>query len=149
MVIRCFIAIIASLLFVLGCSSSSQSTPEPDNQDNVLIIYQRTGGLAGFRDHLTIYSDGRCQLQRKSVEREFTIPLSQVAHLENLMNEADFVDLRDSHLPTKTGADFFEYVVSYQAGESKMHTVHTMSGVVPDAMQPILNELNKLISSNS
>ncbi len=144
-----FVLISACLLLVLGCSNASKTTPVPTSPKSVLVSYQRTGGLAGLRDQLTIYSNGYCELQRKDLEREFTLQPGQLAHLKELMEEADFLGLKDKYLPYNTGADFFEYVVSYQAGEGKMHTVRTINGAVPDALQPILKELNQLISSNS
>jgi hypothetical protein len=137
------------LVLVVGCTRSSEPTPVPPSQSSVLVVYQRSGGLAGLRDYLTIYSNGYGELQRKGVELEFTLQPSEVAHLKNLMEAANFVGLKDSYLPTNTGADFFEYVVSYQPGTGKMRTVRAINGAVPDALQPILQELNRIISSNS
>ena len=142
------LAAVLLLSLVVGCTRSSEPTPVPPSESSVLVVYQRSGGLAGLRDYLTIYSNGYCELQRKGVELEFTLQPSEVAHLKNLMEEANFVGLKDSYLPTNTGADFFEYVVSYQPGTGKMHTVRVISGAVPDALQPILKELNQIISSN-
>lgn len=146
---RHFVLICACLLLLYGCSNDSESTPMPTSQNSVLVSYQRSGGFAGLRDQLTIYSNGHCELQRKSVEREFTLEPSQLAHLKQLMEEANFLGLKEEYLPTNIGADFFEYVISYPAGDGKMHIVRTVSGAVPDALQPILNELNQLILSNS
>ncbi len=144
-----FVLISACLVLISGCFNASEPTPTPPNQNSILISYQRTGGFAGLRDQLTIYANGRCELQRKGVEQEFTIQPSQLAHLKELIEEANFLDLKEEYLPSNMGADFFEYVISYQAGEGRMHTVRTMTGAVPDALQPILNELNQLISDNS
>jgi len=144
-----FVLISVCLLLILGCSNNSETTPVPTSQNSVLVVYQRSGGFAGLRDQLTIYSNGYCELQRKDLEREFTLQPGQLAHLKELMEGADFLGLKDKYLPNNTGADFFEYVVSYQAGEGKMHTVRTMTGAIPDALQPILKELDQLISSNS
>ena len=143
------VSFVLSALLPVSCFNDDESTPMPTNQNSVLISYQRTGGFAGLRDQLTIYSNGRSELQRKGVEGEFTIQPSQLAHLKELMEEANFLGLKEEYLPTNIGADFFEYVISYQAEEGKMHSVRTMTGAVPDALQPILNELNQLISSNS
>ena len=143
------ISLILSTLLPVSCSNASESTPTPTNQSSILLSYQRSGGIAGLLDQLTIYSNGRCELQRKDVAREFTIQPSQVAHLEELMEEANFLDLDGEYLPSNNGADFFDYVISYQPGKDRMHTVRTRTGAVPDALQPILSELDELISSNS
>ncbi len=144
-----FVLISFCLLLVFGCVNDSETTPVPSSPKSVLVSYQRTGGFAGLRDQLTIYSNGYCELQRKGLEREFTLQPGQLAHLKELMEEANFLGLKAQYLPTNAGADFFEYVLSYQAEEGKMHTVRTINGAVPDALQPILKELNQLISSNS
>ena len=122
--------------------------PMPTNPNSVFITYHRSGGIMGLRDHLTIYADGRCELQRIGVEREFTIQPSQLEHLKELMEEANFLDLEGTHGPPP-GADFFEYVISCYAGEGRMKTVVAWTSAIPDALQPILHELNQLISSNS
>jgi hypothetical protein len=134
--------VFSALILVSGISCSN-------DQDSLLLSYQRSGGLAGLLDQLTIYSDGHCELQRKDVEREFTLQSSQLAHLEALMEEANLPDLEGDYFPTDTGADYFEYVISYQTEDGKMHRVRAITGAVPDALQPILDELDQLISSNS
>ena len=143
-----FVTVFACFLLFVSMASYN-CNPEPPSQNSVLVTYQRSGGFAGLRDELTIYSNGDCKLQRKNIEREFTIQTSQIAHLKQLMEEADFPGLKSEYLPSNIGADFFEYVVSYQAGEGKMYTVRTVTGSVPDALQPVLGELDQLISSNS
>jgi len=98
----------------------------------------------GVHDQLTIYSDGRCELyreiQRMEVELEFTISPSQLEHLKELMEEADFLDLKGMSGPPP-GADFIECVISYYPEEGKMNSVRTVSGAGPDALEPILHEL--------
>ena len=123
-------------------------TPTPTNQNSVLITYQRSGGIMGLRDQLTIYSDGRCELRRKDVEWEFTIPPSQLEHLKELMEEANFLDLKVPDLPPPI-ADSFEYVISYYPEVGKSNTVRVRTTAIPDCLRPIMHELNQLISSNS
>lgn len=109
-----------------------------------LIDYQRTGGIAGFNDHLIIYSDGHCQLQRKNLTTEFDLAPEDVSQLRQLFQNADFVNLNSEYLPDNIGADRFEYTVTYGK-----HTVRTMDGTVPAALEPVLSRLDEIISSNS
>ena len=146
---RYLVVIAACLVPVLGSSCSSQPPPIPATGHSVLVIYERSGGLAGLRDHLTIYSDGHCELQRKGVELEFTLETDEVERLTDIIEEANIPALKGSYLPGSTGADLFEYAVSYQPETGKMHTVRATNGAVPDALQPVLHELNRIITSNS
>jgi hypothetical protein len=123
-------------------------TPMPANQNSVLIGYDRSGGIMSLRDKLTIYTDGRCELRRIDVEWEFTIPPSQLAHLKELMEEANFLDLKVPDLPLPI-ADSFEYVIYYNPEVNKNKTVRVRTTAIPDCLGPILNELDQLISSNS
>ena len=123
-------------------------TTNPYSSNSVLVNYQRSGGFVGLRDQLTIYFNGRCQLQRKGVEREFTIQPDQLAHLQRLMQEANLIDLKEEYIPTNLGADYFEYIISYQLEEGRIHRIRTVTGSIPDTLQPILTELDNLISNN-
>jgi hypothetical protein len=152
------VAVIGGILFS-GCVApppeapdtaepTPEETPMPTDPDRVFIRYERSGGIMGIYDQLTIYSDGRCELQRelpgKSVYRESTIPPSQVEHLRELMEEANFLDLKGTSGPPP-GADFIECVISYYPEEGKMHSVRTVSGAGLDALEPISIELRQLM----
>jgi len=123
-------------------------TPMPTNQNSVLIGYDRSGGIMGLRDKLTIYTDGRCELRRIDGEWEFTIPPSQLEHLKELMEEANFLDLKVLDLPPPI-ADSFEYVIYYNPGVSKQNAVRVRTTAIPDCLGPIMHELDQIISSNS
>jgi len=125
-------------------------TPVPPNPDSVLISYERSGGIMGIHDQLTIYADGRCELRRKDVEWEFTIQPSQLAHLKELMEEANFLDLKVPDLPPP-GADLIEYDILYipREGQGKVKRVRVWTTAIPDALLPILNELDQFIDQNS
>jgi hypothetical protein len=161
------VAVVGGILFS-GCVAPPQAPPEvpvtapeptpdgtpipiPTNQDSVLITYECSGGIMGIHDQLTIYADGRCELQRelpgKDVYREFTIPPSQLAHLKELMEAPDFLGCEGVGvgLPPP-GADLEEYVISYyHAGEGKMRTKIAWTSAIPDCLLPIMHELNQLM----
>lgn len=144
--IACLLGLGLLMLAVGGCANNG--TAEPTDPSGILVSYQRSGGFAGLHDELVIYDDGRCQLQRRRSEREFTLQPNQLAHLKALLQEANFFALNEEYLRLRPGADLFQYSITYQAG-GKKHTVHTEDLAVPDALQPVLDELNQLISSNS
>lgn len=137
------IGLVLLMLLVGGCVNSG--TPSPRS---VLVNYQVSGGIVGFEDQLTIYYDGHVELQRKNMEREFTLEPSQVAHLKDLLKKANFPSLKEEYLNVNVGADLIEYFITYQVGDRK-YTVHTEDGAVPDTLQPVIAELDQIIASNS
>ncbi len=131
------------ILLVGGCANSG--TPATRS---VLVNYQASGGIVSLEDQLTVYTDGHAELQRKNTELEFILEPSQVAHLKDLLDKAEFPSLKEEYLNISAGADLIEYSITYQVG-GKKYTVDTEDGAVPDTLEPVLAELNQLISSHS
>ena len=138
------------ILLVGGCLESDTHTPNSGTPAarSVLVNYQVTGGIVGYKDQLTIYDDGHADLQRKNVGREFTLDSGQVTALKDLLNKADFPGLKGEYLNINGGADLIKYSITYQVNDKK-YTVITEDTAVPDALQPVLTKMNQLISSNS
>jgi hypothetical protein len=114
-----------------------------------MLTYERSGGIAGLRDELTIYYDGRYEVQRNGSETEFTLDRDELTHLENLIQQANFFQLNDNYLPGNIIPDAFQYVISYRTEEGKMHTVRTMTTAVPEVLEPVLSELNQIIARHN
>jgi hypothetical protein len=164
------VAVVGGILFS-GCVASPPEPPEapvtspeptphgtpipwPTDPNSVLIRYKSSAGFIGLYEQLTIYSDGRCEFQRadargENIYREFTIQPSQLAHLKELIESPDFLDFKlSTPYPPQLIPDVGQYMISYYAGEGKMNTVRVNAVEVPDALRPILNELEQIISSN-
>jgi hypothetical protein len=122
--------------------------PWPTDPNSVFITYKYYDGWAIDYDELTIYADGRCQLYRKiglmEAELEFTIPPSQLEHLEELMEEANFFHLKSPGFPSPQVADAGHYYISCNAGEGRVGGMSFYCFEVPDALQPILHELKQI-----
>jgi hypothetical protein len=116
--------------------------------NTTLVTYQRTGGIAGFNDRLVIDENGHCLLQRKSTTTEFDLASEDSTRLRQLFKEADFFNLNSQYLPENIGADRFEYIITYRIADRE-HTVRTMDGAVPAALEPVLSQLNQIISDNT
>jgi hypothetical protein len=130
------LTIVVALLtgWLVGCARASSA--------DVLIEYRRSGGFAGLDDHLVIKENGQAILTQGSERHEFILNGGARDRLEALFAEAEFSRLRRRYLPSRQGADLFEYVVTY-----KGHTVRTMDGAVPSSLQPILGALNEIVQS--
>ena len=120
---------------------------------DALLAYNRVGGFVGYFDRLVIYPDGRCELEAQrgdqEVNKEFEVDAGEISLLNDLMRQADFMNLGDNYLYAEhEGGDVFEYVIAYRI-EGKQHTVNTMDYAIPGFLQPIIDELNGLISRNT
>ncbi|MEM4217723.1 MAG: hypothetical protein QXZ09_06840 [Candidatus Methanomethylicaceae archaeon] len=118
--------------WLVGCTKASSS--------ETLIEYCRSGGFAGLDDRLVIKKSGEATLIRKSQHSEFTLNGDTMKRLQALFEEANFSQLRKEYLPSRPGADLFEYVVTYRG-----HTVRTMDGAVPPSLVPVVEALNQIV----
>lgn len=113
----------------------------------VWLEYERSGGIAGFQDRLTIYADGQAVLNRKGVQTAFRLTTEEMEQLKGALAAADFANLNESYLPADPCCDRFTYIIrSYGATGGEPHTVTTMDGTVPPQLTPVLEALNHLVS---
>ncbi len=111
------------------------------------LEYERSGGIAGFRDRLRIYPDGRAVLDRKGEESTFQLTPEQVDELRAALESANFLSLDASYLPLDTCCDRFTYTIHYRdPSEGKPHSVYAMDGTVPPELSPVLEMLNRLVN---
>jgi len=108
------------------------------------LEYSRTGGFAGFDDHLTIYSDGTASVKRKESERTIPIDPGTLSELEILLDMADFALLKEQYTAAQEGADYFSYSLTF-AGK----TVTTEDTAIPDLLVPVFNILDEIIGSSA
>jgi len=120
--------------WLVGCTKASSS--------ETLIEYRRSGGFAGWDDHLVVEKNGDAILTRKSGRSEFTLNSDTIDRVQILFEEAEFSQLHKEYLPLRQGSDLFEYVVTHEG-----HTVRTMDGAIPPSLQPILGALNQIVES--
>ncbi len=122
-----------SCLFVVGCTPAVGT-------DSATIIYRRTGGIVNLDDQLRLYADGRAELSRKGAETTFMLDPDQVAQLTSTLDQIPFSSLRSAPTTTGQGADYIQYELRY-----RQHTVRTNDTQLPDALLPVLEELDGII----
>ncbi len=104
--------------------------------------YRRTGGIAGFNDHLVINSDGKATLTRRTGKFEFTLPEDQVKQMQTAFQNTNFAALREA-APKPLVPDELSYVIIYQGKQFK-----TSDTTMPNELQPVLALLNGMINAN-
>jgi len=106
----------------------------------IMIDYQRSGGIRGLVDHLTISEDGSAQLSRKAARSEFTVAPSVLTEIREVLAGIDFSALKSKYEPDRPGADMYEYVITYGG-----HTVEAVETVLFSELRPLVQLLDRII----
>ncbi|MEV4512211.1 hypothetical protein AB0K00_24970 [Dactylosporangium sp. NPDC049525] len=121
-------------------ASASTSGGASQNVGDTLLVFTRTGGLAGTNDRLVVRPDGAWTLTTKSGTKEGKLTAAELAALKSTLEQVGF-----SKLPKVNSngnvADGYKYSVSYGGDE-----VVAEDGAVPAALQPVITTLNGLLS---
>ena len=140
-------------LFILvlgsGCSSPPPGDGEVPPAPDILVEYRRTGGIAGFDDHLVVFENGQAIYTRRNTPGStpagiFYLTDKEMAELQRLLEEADFPALAPAYPAPVPGADYFTYSITY-----KGKTVTTETTGVPPALAPLIGELDYLLAEGS
>jgi glucose/arabinose dehydrogenase len=119
------------------------TTPDSNAQlGDVLVIFQRSGGIAGIDETLTVYTDGRIELSDRKGKMTAKVTTDELAALQKLLAGPEFAALDPKY--QAAGADLFTYKVTVPGGK-KPRTVVTMDGApTPEVLNQVLVELGKL-----
>jgi heat shock protein HslJ len=115
-----------------------------DNSPETFIEFTRTGGFAGFNDHLVISSEGTAIVTRKETTRQVQVPELTMRKLTAHLSAADFRSLKDEYPAPQEGADYFTYTLTYDG-----KTVKTEDTGIPPILVPVINVLNEIIESST
>lgn len=115
--------------------SVSRATPPA-----ILVDYLRTGGVAGLDERLVVFDNGVAAFSGKDVNKEIPINRTELETLSSLFDQAQFSMLENNYTSHRHGADFIHYTISYHG-----KTVNTEDSAVPPALQPLIDELNRII----
>lgn len=136
--------ILCTLVTVLaaGCLGEKAPAPEGTAAPGVVLNYHRTGGIAGVDDRLVIFDNGFAVLSTKTSSHDFQVSKAELARILRLFEDANFNSLEGNFTSRHTGADFLQYRITYFE-----KTIITEDSVIPDSLQPIITELNMIISA--
>ncbi len=143
------VALVAPTVASPLSTTSPLSTPTPPAAKkpslplDAVIVYQRSGGLAGRTEEWTIYADGRVV---SGDERTGQLSPQEVAELMRQIEAAGFGDWRDSY-GSPACCDRYTYRLTVRvAGQTK--TVTTMDAATgqPAALENILSQLTRLVT---
>ena len=108
----------------------------------VIVDYKRTGGFAGFDDHLTVYENGVAIVTTKNGGNRYTMSSTEMSDLVALFESSGFNSVNQEDLPMFkiSGADFFFYSIEYRG-----HKIEAIEYAFPETLAPLIERLNDLV----
>ena len=143
--IRGFVAYFPVLILIAasicGCLSEHETARNSSSPPGILLDYHRTGGIAGFDDYLIVFENGESVISTRQGSGIVVLNPDSLKKIKDLLDQAHFTALNASYPASSTGADYFNYTITY-----KGHTVTTQDTGVPESLLPVIRELNDVIS---
>jgi len=124
-------------------------TPTSESRDlgGPILVYDKSGGIAGIHEVLEIFSDDTARYTPSRAPVVMVqLPLDTVEHLRTLVNEAHFQDLAPEY-DNHNVADDFYYTITYSAnGQTKQVKVAEVGGkgLTPQPLLDLITELQRL-----
>lgn len=140
--ITAYIIFLLVMVMASGCLGTRTAQTVSPTPPAVIVDYHRIGGIAGFDDRLVIFDNGAAVISTRAVNREFQVNDSELARMNQMFTQAEFDTLQGNYTSRHSGADFLRYSITY-----RNKTVITEDTVIPDPLQPVILELNTIIST--
>jgi hypothetical protein len=138
---------LAIALGAAGCGSEADDPePGPPESGGPLVVYTKTGGVAGVREHLEIDGDGGATLTagyQPPEVRRFELDAAELGRIRDLLATADFAGVDPG--PGIGCADCFQYEITY-AGKT---TAFAEIAGIPDSVGRVVTELRELVEAQS
>ncbi|MEI7435020.1 MAG: hypothetical protein WCJ93_12295 [Methanomicrobiales archaeon] len=127
------------IVTITGVTPGSQGVT---SHSDVLVDYKRTGGLAGFNDHLTLYENGTAYVTTKNIENQYVVSSKEMNDLIALFESSGFNSLNQADLAMYkvSGNDFFVYSIEFRG-----HTIEAIEYAFPESIGPVIEQLNNLV----
>jgi len=136
-------AILVVTAVVLSGCLGTKTLPVPDPAEPTLFVdYQRSGGIAGLNDRLVIFDNGVALVSSRTTSREIQLNRSDLEQISTVFKAAQFTALEGNYTSPRGGADLMQYSISYQG-----RTVNTEDTAIPPALEPVIGELNRILST--
>jgi hypothetical protein len=131
------------LAVILAGCLGEKTRPLPDPETPALFVdYARTGGFAGVNDRLVIFDNGATLVSSRTTSREILLNQSEMAQISEVFNASQFSRLEGNYTSRRGGADLLQYRISYRG-----KTVNTEDTAIPPALEPVTEELDRILSA--
>lgn len=142
---------IALILPVSGCASSTPPTATPQTlptapalDDDILVIYHKSGGIAGIDETLTIHQGGVAEWSARGANpKSLLLSEPTLLPIRRMLEQKEFSGLQP--LYSAEGADLFTYTITARDANGKTRVVTTVDGAEkPDYLGLLLVTLENM-----
>lgn len=144
-IIRKWIATLLIILVVViaisGCLGNKTPAVSRATPPAIFVDYQRTGGFAGVDERIVIFDNGLAVISKRTASTEIMLNQSDLDRITEIFRDAQFSMFQGNYTARRGSADYFRYTISYHS-----KTVIAEDSAVPPTLQPVINEMNRIIS---
>ncbi len=150
MILRCFagavrhaglVALLLSVVVTILVACGSSSRPGTVDRRE-LVVFTRTGGLAGGSLRLIVTRNGVARLtQGGGVERTRQLSTHDLDSLRQALQQATFTALQPRYRNSRQAYDAFTYTITYSD-----RTVEAEDGSMPAALANVVMQLNGVVA---
>ena len=134
--------LVVTAVVLTGCLGT-KTLPVPNPAEPTLFVdYQRTGGIAGVNDRLVIFDNGVALVQSRTTSREIRLNKSDLERVSTIVDKAQFAMFEGNYTSPRGGADLMQYSINYRGS-----TVNTEDTAVPPALEPVIEEMNRILDA--
>ncbi len=127
-------------MIIGGCLGTRSAPVTLVTPPAILVDYHRTGGIAGFNDRLVIFDNGAAVISTGIASREIKLNQTDLDRITTIFTKAEFSSLEGNYTARRGSADLFHYAITYRGT-----VVNTEDTVIPPALQPVIDELNRIL----
>jgi hypothetical protein len=126
-----------------GCLGAKTPPVSRPPAPAIFVDYYRTGGLAGLDDRLIVFDNGAAIITTKAGSRAVVLNSSAIDAISDLFTQAQFSMLQTNYpAPHGGGSDLIKYSISYHG-----KTITTEDSAIPPPLLPVIDEMNRIVSS--
>lgn len=129
------------LTLVSGCFDARPAPSSPAAPPEIVIDYERTGGIAGLDDRVVIFDNGLTLISGRDVSTEIALDSPEIERIQAVFTRAGFGSLEGNYSSRRSGADVLQYRISYRG-----KTVIAEETVIPSSLGPVIDEMDRIIS---
>jgi hypothetical protein len=129
---------------VSGCLGSRTPPVSRPAVPAVLVDYFRTGGIAGIQDRLVIFDNGVAIVSSRTETHEIELNQTDIDRIIQLFDQGRFSTLEGNYSGRHGGADLIKYTITYHN-----KTVSAEDTAIPPSIQPVIDELNRIIRTST